>query len=65
MKIHKHKWDHKGCIGEECEVCLNANMKCTFDNPWCPKNIFTRDHLIGLIIIVVFIVLLFAFGKLP
>jgi hypothetical protein len=61
-KIHRHKWPHKGCIGEECDDCLTWNIRCTFDNPYCSQNIFTRDNAIGLALAIVVATLLLIFG---
>ncbi len=59
-KIHRHKFDHRGCIGEECVICFEANIKCTFDNVWCSQNpgfwINIWGYIITLVMFVGFVI---------
>ena len=56
--ICQHRWEHKGpCPFPECEVCLEANLKCTYENPWCGRQL--RMTLIRIFFAIVAAVILF------
>ena len=56
MKIHRHRYQHAGCINDpdddeswDCMTCFDANWKCTFENPWCWDQYSTWQIVWGLI----------------
>jgi hypothetical protein len=57
MKACNHKWHHKGCKGDECIQCWEWNLKCAFDNPYCPTKV--KEQVIMTLLAVVLAAILF------